>query len=567
MRIVFSLLIFIKSILAFDSYYYSFGKKVEISLKESRDSKNLKFRDREKYITEYILLKPKNKNALNEILNLKELTFDDRVGDIYRFRAEDSKKAIDISNRLYEQNLTLFSNPDFITEFQTKSITDPLFLTNSWHLEPVNQKDAYHLSKGEGVKVAVYDTGVEIEHPDLKDNYLYGFNFDDIDYNTEPKTRTGIKPDYHGTAVSSILLASENGEGLVGVAPKANLVVIKNKYARDYLIIKAFAYALEESVDIVNCSWGTYDVSESVAEAIDDFVLNARDKKGGFVVFAVGNAGADESVWGRDESTLESVIAVGSVNRDSKRSAFSNYGEAIDLVASGGEFDSSDYSTMQGVSSADLLGDDGLNSNDYVLDSESMIIGTSFSAPIVSGVIANILSVNNSLTKDEVTDILYGTAQKVGDEAYSQKGSYTHNRYYGYGLIDSKGAIERSYDMPYRLDLNIGWNFVANISNYAIYDLKNIFAYRDDWVENPEFLRAQEGFWIRSDKEQSLNFKNTSLLKDFDIDSKWKIFGAVKNLRLDKSKYITTIYRDGEYLIDADIIYKGEAFWAKLRVK
>jgi subtilisin family serine protease len=551
-------------------YYYKSGKRIYIdSINVKRDSKFLQFTRNNKAITipNSFIVKPKDSIALNEINQRAKLI--DKVGDLYLFESNSSIDAIELANRLFEENLTYFSSPNFIQEKELKSISDGYYYSNSWHLDSIHQKDVTHLSKGEGVRVAVYDSGIETTHRELKFNYLFGFNFDDLTYDVSPKARSGDRVEYHGSAVAGILLASEDGIGVVGVAPKSYLISIKNIISSDFLTIKAFEFAKEQNIDIINCSWGTYSVSDSVAYAIDDFVKNARGGKGGFVIFAVGNNGKGQEFWADDESALDSVIGVGSTNRNNLKSNFSNYGDKLDIVAPGGEYISNGNPNNDGLTTLDLIGDDGLNSGDYNLDSEKSIIGTSFSSPIVAGVIANMLSINPTLSRYDVLDILYSTAQKVGKESYQKRGDYSFNESYGYGLIDSKKAIERAYESSYIKELQNGWNLVANVGSKAINTKElsgDIAIYRDSkWVLNPQYIESKEAFWINSNGLNSIKFTDTALFVEPDITNRWQLFGAVKNMRIDINKYINLVFRDGIYIVDSEIIYKGEGFWVKER--
>ena len=91
-----------------------------------------------------------------------------------------------------------------------------------WEINKLNVKDYWKYGMGEGVKVAVIDTGCDLDHPDLKDNLLdNGYDF--INDNDDPSDDNG-----HGSHVAGTIAASNNGLGMVGVAPKAKILPIKS---------------------------------------------------------------------------------------------------------------------------------------------------------------------------------------------------------------------------------------------------------------------------------------------------------------------------------------------------
>ena len=89
-----------------------------------------------------------------------------------------------------------------------------------WEIKKFNIEKEWTLSRGEGVKIAVIDTGCDLNHPDIKNNLLQGINF--VDINKDPQDDNG-----HGSHVSGTIAANDNGLGIVGVAPKAKIIPVK----------------------------------------------------------------------------------------------------------------------------------------------------------------------------------------------------------------------------------------------------------------------------------------------------------------------------------------------------
>lgn len=319
------------------------------------------------------------------------------------------------------------TEPTEPTEPQS-TIDDPYFYTQ-WNLEynatygedfsidataSINGSSTLRTFTGRGVKVAVIDDGIDLNHEDLVDSI--GGKYD-LASKTESVEHSSSS-DYHGTAVAGVIGANANTIGIRGVAPESELIIIKyESIMSDSEVISLFNKAIELGADIINCSWGTGNVSPAVRSAIQDLARNGRDGKGVFIVFASGNSG-----WymGNDESAIPEVIAVGATDKTARRSSYSDFGPFLDVMAPAGDYG-------LGIPTLDPMGSDGADSDGYEYQ-----IGTSFSAPTVAGVIALALEANPDLTLTEFTQYLNDTSDKVGSVAYVDG----HNIYYGYGKLN-----------------------------------------------------------------------------------------------------------------------------------
>ncbi len=276
----------------------------------------------------------------------------------------------------------------------------------------INVKEAWSITKGEGVIVAVIDESFEKNHPDLKDNVIESYslynNSSDVSTKVEDKT-------YHGSTVAGFIASPINRKGLVGVAPDAKLILIQEPYGSDDKTIEAFEYAKKMGAKVINCSWGSNSVSEAVAATIEDI-----KNSGITVVFASGNQSLDlDSSEYNDESELDSVIGVSASNEYNTIATYSNYGEKIDILAPGGDFGIYFGVGMLGIDDIGESGSDiqqGLVNNNYAFTN-----GTSFSAPIVSGVVALMLSVNPFLTPDEIREIIVESADEIVGNKITKK--------------------------------------------------------------------------------------------------------------------------------------------------
>lgn len=217
---------------------------------------------------------------------------------------------------------------------------------------------------GEGVKVAIIDTGCDISHPDLKDRIIDVRNFTDDD-----KGAINNVTDYvtHGTATASVIASSGK---IIGVAPKCNLLILKaltRTGGKISWVIEAIKYATQQNVDIINMSLGCPQPNAEMYEAIKRAI--AKDI---CVVCACGN-NSDNNV-NTDElnypAGYNECISVGSISYSRKYSRFSSSNKEVDLATFG-----------EGLNGRGILTccPDGLYREQK---------GTSFSAPFVSGSLA-----------------------------------------------------------------------------------------------------------------------------------------------------------------------------------
>ena len=136
---------------------------------------------------------------------------------------------------------------------------------------------------------------------------------------------------------------------------------------------------------------------------------------------------------GNDESAIPEVIAVGSTDKDNLRAWYSNYGPNLDLLAPGGY--------EMGITTTDPMGENGIGTlmENYLLPTDpNSFIGTSASAPIVSGIIALLLEKDPTLTREEIENLLQSTSDKIGTLDYDNG----RNDYYGYGKINAARLLK-----------------------------------------------------------------------------------------------------------------------------
>lgn len=273
----------------------------------------------------------------------------------------------------------------------------------------IHMQSIFNTYTGKGIKVAVIDNGFDIIHPEIK-GHIYKTIAVDQNGNISSNVSHTLPTDYHGTSVSGIIAATDDGSGVRGVAPEVELILIKMpEYADDASTIELFKQAVDNGADVINCSWGSGDVSDAVKDYIEEISTTGRGGKGVTVVFASGN---DSALMQNDESAIPTVIGVGATDKDNLRTEYSNYGKDLDIAAPGG------YSL--GITTIDPLGTEGASSDGYIRYNELnngkdvSFIGTSAAAPIVTGAVALALEKDPSLTRVQIQNLLAKSNDIIG---------------------------------------------------------------------------------------------------------------------------------------------------------
>jgi subtilisin family serine protease len=306
-----------------------------------------------------------------------------------------------------------------------KSFYDDNYIDPNANIHQNGYLDSYGAT---GVKIAVIDDGLDMNHEDIK---IYrSYSIINNDSNVSPITGD---EDYHGTAVTGIIGARRNEKGVLGIAYNSDIIFLQMKsYVTDSDMIELFEKAKEYGAEVINCSWGTYDVTDAIKSEIQDLAINGRDGKGIIIVFAVGNEDKnldDPDI--NDESEIPEVIAVGATDSENVRAGYSNYGSALDVMAPGGYY--------YGITTTDISGSDGYSVDNYDrYDDKNAFAGTSAAAPIVTGVIALMLERNPNLTREDIMDIIHNKSDKIGNLEYTDG----RNDYYGYGKVNVNNYIQ-----------------------------------------------------------------------------------------------------------------------------
>lgn len=288
---------------------------------------------------------------------------------------------------------------------------DPLF-DEQYALQRINAEAAWAVTQGNpNLIVAVVDTGVDANHPDLRGKLVKGYDF--VDDDTSPDDTVG-----HGTFVASLIAArSGDRNGIAGIAPNVKIMPLRALGSRGGSstdIAAAIRYAADNGAKVINLSLGSASASRTIRQAIDYAV-----GKGIVVVAASGNDGNRRNPI-EYPAAFSNVISVGATGPRDTIATFSTYNREVDISAPGVNVVGAQASRTKMCRSS--------NGQPYCTSS-----GTSFAAPYVAGTAALMLSVNPKLTPAQVRDILTKTA--------TDKGTAGRDDRYGAGLVNAGKAV------------------------------------------------------------------------------------------------------------------------------
>lgn len=269
------------------------------------------------------------------------------------------------------------------------------------YLKFIGVKELWKTHKGKGVKVAIIDDGVELQHPDLK-HVKQVFSYDAQTQTLLSSPQLNI--DTHGTEIAGVIFAAHDNKGIDGIAPEAEIIAIRQPDTWTSKTILSFQLAQLSGADIINCSWNSQWLMQPIKDIIDDLSINGRGGKGTAVVIAAGND-AKEILANSTEASIQSAIVVAASTYFSNRKLkFSNFGQSIDLSVFGRK-----------VSTTILNGKYGEFS------------GTSLSAAIVSGTSALLLSQNPDLSLSELQNALIKMTRKIKKNKKNKNNSKRKN--------------------------------------------------------------------------------------------------------------------------------------------
>lgn len=367
---------------------------------------------------------------------------------------------INIAERLFQENEVDILDINTIGKFHiTPNDTD---FSSQWALLKIGMPEVWNMVTGNScIDIAVLDTGLDITHPELGNgtdgyNNLWSNSGEDAWSNpNDPSTGNGVDDDangliddwrgwnfiapnnnvitnyYHGTFVSGIIAAKTNnsrgiasvGGGYGGQGFRIMSLVVGSSQPNNAVIDDAILYAIAKGAKVIHLSLETGQTT-----AIDNAIQSAINN-GIPVVCSTGNLNSAVGYPANNSN----VIGVAASTTSDFRSSYSNYGSEVFIAAPGDDILSTKLSNTYGTAS-----------------------GTSFAAPLVSGVIGLLRQINSSLSITQIRNILSSTANKTGGYTYTSG----HSNELGYGILDPKEAIENVLGGPI-----VGSDLICNNSN------------------------------------------------------------------------------------------------------
>ncbi len=413
-----------------------------------------------------LLVRADNTASLADLPQIK--TVIQLPGGVLRVTPADGVDDLALARLLADRAGVRWAVPDLVLRL-SPSLPDDPWVGDEWHLENTGQGGrpvdvdidaglAWEFATGAGQTIAILDSGVQTNHPDL--SVISGHDYIDRDDDSNPASDDAAP---HGTGTAGIAAArGDNGIGVAGVAYDADIYAIRliggNTTTED--LYNAFVEAVDAGATVLSNSWGfgtdctpfpTYAVFD---EMVGYAETEGRGGLGAVVVFAAGNGGCDAS--GDGILNQELVIGVAAIESSDVRAGYSNYGSTVDIGAPTGLL-TTDI-TPGGYGS--YGGDDGFYDG---------FSGTSGATPVVSGVVALMMEANPRITAAQVREVLCDTAVR-NDIEHAGYDSDGWSPYYGCGRVDAGAAVAAvangepaapapAYvtDAPYASHVGIAW--------------------------------------------------------------------------------------------------------------
>ena len=372
------------------------------------------------------------------------------------------------------ENLSFIKTVQINQYFTLQDCSNDTLYDRQWYLEntgtplqfngtpgaDIQVNDAWNISKGTDIIVAILDSGIDTLHSEFTGRLLPGFDaFATDSINTNGYPFLNFDQNAHGTACAGIVGAAQDNEiGISGVAPEAILVPVRiffyielnNQivpFTNMNALLTGSAYSWNTiGADVISCSAGLTEEFINLL-TIDTTICNeelrmahteGRNGKGTAMFFSAGNENSPNVLW---PANLNATIAVGASdmcdtrkrpNDCSGENWGSDYGETLDFVAPGVK-----------IATCDISGTPGYAGNDYSLNFN----GTSAACPIAAGIGALLLAENPSLTSNEIRHLLNITSEKVEPYIYDSINSDgTWNEEVGHGRVNAYLALTQAFN-------------------------------------------------------------------------------------------------------------------------
>ena len=448
-----------------------------------------------------------------------QLSFDTKV-DKTLINSLNSLEGIEIAEQDYQ--MVLYDDVSSIWNLEDSPFNDPLVI-DQWYMQNTGQSggtegvdiqlfEAWNYSTGSSnVIIKTIDSGVEVNHPDLRDalwvnpepgssgypNDINGWNF--FNQNNDINDIQG-----HGTHVAGTFAAqNNNGIGVAGIAGGDGInngiqlmtlrLFVGSQSSGAAQTAAAFVYGADNGAVISNNSWGYSSEGNfpaAVKDGIDYFIDNAGFDEngnvvgpmaGGIVIFAAGNSNVEGNYF---PAAYERVISVAATNHNDTKSYYSNFAEWVTLSAPGGEIFTT--TSIGGIMSTDI-------------ESRGLYRfrqGTSMATAVVSGIVGLMVSYRPGLSNEEITDALMNSLVDISEMNMQHEGKIgagrvnAHNALVELGapppvVIPEKFLLDQNYPNPFNNSTNIRFGLTEE-STVRI-DVYTVLGQRVQTITNTTF--------------------------------------------------------------------------------
>ena len=382
-----------------------------------------------------------------------------------------------IANSLFERQLVRWAQPNWIWHMKPLSTTpdDPYF-SRQWHLTQINAPQAWdtETAAGKDVRIAIVDTGVDFDHPDL--NILTNLGKDYVGNlggrpNVSQDDHEGVP---HGTACAGLAAAkTNNGEGVSATCWGCPIIPIRlimddtswwsgQSTERD-ANLQALKYAVDNGAWVVSNSWGMNDCARTnptthlcaqcsgvpednySSQAVDYGRTNGRGGKGTIFLWAAGNSHCNTSM--NNFLKDNDFLTISAIEQNGSLANYSNYGSEIDLAAGAGNNTTDITGTQYGYAYG----------NNYTLDSgkgnyTNVMNGTSAATPVAAGAVALMLAANPDLDVSGAMNCIKSSAHRPStncseggwtnqNDSWIAGGSKDHSPCFGFGIVDAEAMV------------------------------------------------------------------------------------------------------------------------------
>ncbi|SEI40340.1 Subtilase family protein [Dyadobacter sp. SG02] len=352
-----------------------------------------------------------------------------------------------LCNTILREQSVEFCHPELVVHRKTviKTHAPAPVVYDRWIEKMIHLQESWTISKGKGSKICIVDDGIDLAHPSFLRKKRKIVSTDMLLDGSDGSHKDDSE--MHGTACASI--ACSDDPDTLGIAPEAELIVVRSKGLGSVLESEAIYWAVKQGADIISCSWGPADgdpfsefksfsqhpLPDHTRLALEYAATKGRNGKGCLIFFAAGNG--KEPVDYDGYASNEFVMAIGAVNRGGTLTNYSDYGNNLFCCFPSSEvfLEAGVVKTAYGVPTIDRIGGKGYSETDYYY----AFGGTSASCPGMAGVAALMLSVNNELTLKQARGLICAACYYPA----SPKPLYFKDKL-GHGIINAHELLKLS---------------------------------------------------------------------------------------------------------------------------